>query len=206
MDIIPIFLAVVLFLITAFITLRVGLVFPRVRSTRLLILGISMGIIALTALADLVGILVNTIELRTDWFLYIGQALALLFILLSLFNSSEKYLQSLLRIHLFISVLLLCLLLLSPTLPDVPDGLIRAVLSGIRCPLCLGISYCYISVFLSKPTRFSGLMGTAFLLLGLGYLLLVQKYFVADAAIFDNIGDFVRMSGLLALLVAVLRG
>lgn len=45
----PIMLAMILIAITLFVTLRVAVAYPQVRSTRLLMLGISMGMIALLA-------------------------------------------------------------------------------------------------------------------------------------------------------------
>jgi hypothetical protein len=207
MNFFPLILAFILSTITLFVALRVGFVYPQVRSTRLLILGIAMGTIALTGIADLTSTLVTSFPLHTDWFLYIGQATALLCIFLSLLKTTEGYLQGLLRFQLLASVALLCLVLLSPTLPDIQDKILRATLSAVRCPLSLGICYCYATAFLKKPTRFSALMGAAFLLLGVGYLILVQKYFVGNASLaFDNIGDIVRIGGLVALLVAVLGG
>jgi hypothetical protein len=59
---------------------------------------------------------------------------------------------------------------------------------------------------LKKQTRFSLLMGVSFVLLGFGYLMVVQQYFIAGTSLLDNIGDIIRMFGLLTLLVAVFIG
>jgi hypothetical protein len=202
----PILLAIILIAIAAFVTLRVALAYPQVRSTRLLILGIAMGMIALTALGDLLSTLITSVTLHTDWFLYLGQACSYLFILLSLLNSTERYLYNLLRIQILVSILALCIGLLSPILPDLPNVALRATLSGSRCLLCLGIFYCYATALLRKPTRFAVLMGVAFLFLGLGYLMIFQKYFFSESLLVDNIGDGLRIIGLSSLLAAVLAG
>jgi hypothetical protein len=202
----PILLAIILISTTFFITLRVAVVYPRVRSTRLLILGIAMGVIGLTALGDLLSMLITSVTLHTDWFLYLGQACSYLFILLSLINSSDRYLSNLLRLQILVSVLALCIGLLSPILPDLPNVALRATLSGSRFLLCLGIFYSYTTALLKKPTRFGFLMGLAFLLLGLGYLMIFQKYFFTDSLLVDNIGDCLRILGLGSLLAAVLGG
>ncbi|MBX5459004.1 MAG: hypothetical protein IRZ31_19090 [Thermogemmatispora sp.] len=200
----PIVLAIILITITLFVTLRVAVAYPQVRSTRLLMLGISMGMIALTGLADLLSMLVTSVTLHTDWFLYLGQACAYLFILLSLLNNSDQYLNALLRLQIIFSLVAFCVGLLSPILPDLPNVGLRATLSGSRSLLCLGIFYLYTTALLKKPTRFAFLMGTAFLFLGLGYLMIFQKYFFVDSLLVDNIGDGLRIIGLLAMLAAVL--
>jgi hypothetical protein len=207
-NLIPNILAVVLFLIALFISVRAFYAYAHSQNPRLFILGLAMGVIALTAAADFVSGNLPNLALNTDWFLYIGQAVSFLFILLSFVRSSEDYLNQLMRVHVFASILAVCLLFLSPTLPDFPNIFLRALLSGSRCLLCFGISFYYISAFLSKQTRFSALMSTAFLLLSFGYLLIFQQYLASGPhqALFDNVGDMIRVVGLLALLAAILIG
>ena len=165
-----------------------------------------MSIISLTAAADFASSNIPSITLNTDWFLYIGQAISLLFILLSLVRSSDEYLQGLTIWHLGASGLLLALLLLSPTLPGFPNTAIRAILSSSRCILCFGIFFCYVSAFMKKETRFGLLMSLSFLLLALGYLMIAQQYFTVSQQLFDNAGDIIRLLGLGTLLAAVLAG
>jgi len=59
---------------------------------------------------------------------------------------------------------------------------------------------------MSKQSRFSLLMGIAFLLLSFGYLVIMLQYAVTSSELFDNLGDVIRMVGLFALLVAVIKG
>jgi len=59
---------------------------------------------------------------------------------------------------------------------------------------------------MNKQTRFSLLMSIAFMLIAFGYLMIAQQYFVANADLFDNIGDITRMLGLCVLLLAVVGG
>jgi hypothetical protein len=162
-----------------------------------------MGMLALTAAADFFSSNVENITLNTDWFLYIGQAVSLLFILLSFFSNTDKYFQMLMRLHILVSALLLGLLLFSPTLPAFPQTVIQPLLSGSRGLLCLGIFSFYTSAFMSKRARFSLLMGISFLLLAFGYLVIIQKYFSPDSALFDSAGDIIRMFGMFVLLFAV---
>lgn len=201
-------LAVTLFLVSVFISIRAFHAYGKVQSPRLFILGLSMGVIALTAAADFTASNFPSLALNTDWFLFIGQAVSFLFILLSLMSSADEYLSRLMRLHAFASLLTLALLFLSPTLPAISDPLLSTVLGGSRSVICLIICFFYISTFLGKQTRFSLLMSLAFLLLAFGYLLIVQKFFVTNPnqTLFDNAGDIIRLGGLVSLLAAVLFG
>ena len=206
MNLIPDVLAVLLFLVCVFISVRAFYTYSQSQSPRLFILGLSMVILALTAAADFASSNITSISLNTDWFLYLGQAVSWLFILLSFVRNSDTYFHRLTRAHVLASVLVLCLLFLSPTLPDFPSTLVRALLSGSRCVICFGIFFYYVSAFLSKQTRFSLLMSVAFLLLSFGYLLILEQYFTTgtNQSLFDNAGDITRMFGLGALFVALL--
>jgi len=205
-NLIPNLLAILLFLASLVISSRAFYVYVQVRNARLFILGAAMGIIALTALADFISGSVTTITLNTDWFLYIGQAASFLFILLSLANNDDDYLQRLMRAQVLISALLIGLMLLSPTLPSFSNVLLKTILSGSRCVICFGIFYFYASAFMKKHTRFSLLMSISFVLLAFGYLMIVQQYFIASGSFFDNEGDIIRMIGLVTLLAAVFKG
>lgn len=205
---IPNLLAVSLFLVALFVSIRAFYTYLQARSPRLFVLGLSMAVIALTAAADFASSNIATITLNTDWFLYIGQSISLLFIFLSLLRSSLGYLRRLMLWHVCISALLLGFLLLSPALPGFPNTALRAILSGSRFVFCFGILFCYIEAFQRKATRFSFLMGLSFLLLAFGYVMIFQQYFftASNAVHFDNIGDIIRVFGLVTLLVAVLVG
>jgi hypothetical protein len=197
-------LAAVLCLIAVFVSIRALYIYSQTQSPRLFILGVSMGVIALTAIADFYSSNETSITLNTDWFLYIGQAVSLLFILLSFLNNSDRYFQWLMRSQLLVSALLIGLLLLSPTLPSFPHTALQTLLSGSRCVICFGIFFFYISAYMAKRARFSLLMGIAFLLLGFGYLVLAQQYFASNSVSFDSAGDIIRMFGLIVLLAAIL--
>lgn len=203
MVLIPNILAACLFFVTAFVSIRSFYAYTQSYNRRIFVLGLSMGIIALTAGADFLSSNVPNLHLSTDWFLYIGQAASLLFIFLSFLRNSEEYLRGLVRVHILVSVLLVGLLLLSISLPPLPNVVLQATLSGSRCVACFCIFYYYVSAFTAKPTRFGLFMSFAFLFLAFGYLMIFQKYFIADSTIIDNIGDILRLAGLGCLLVAV---
>ncbi len=199
-------LAMVLFFVTLSISIRAFIVYAKADSPRLLILGIAMGVIGLTALADFLSSNISTITLDTDWFLFLGQSASFLFIALSLFRNTTGYFRILTRTQILITALLICLLLLSPTLPALPSLGLEVVLSSSRILFCLAIFFFYISAYMSKHTRFSLLMGISFLLLTFGYLVLIQKYFSSYGDLLDNTGDFIRIAGLIVLFFTTLVG
>jgi hypothetical protein len=199
-------LDVTMLAICIFIVVRVFYVYPTVRSQRILILGLSMGIITFTAIADLISSNIASAA-HVEWFLYFGQTIALLFIFLSLPRDSESYLQKVILIQTFASILLICLALLSFVLPDIPNNLTRDILGSIRFLICIGICFYYISGLLQKQSRFGLLMFSCFLLLGIGFLLDVQQYLAPQhAELFDALGDIGRLLGFLSLLGAVVIG
>jgi hypothetical protein len=195
-------LAIILFFVCLFIAIRAFYVYSNTSNPRIFILGTSMGMIALTAAADFFSSNVTSITLNTDWFLFIGQSVSFLFILLSFVYRQEEHLNRLMRLQVVVSALLLALLFLAPSLPPLPGSSLEAVLSGSRVVMCFIIFIFYMSAFMAKRTSFSLLMSMAFLLLAIGYLLIVQKYFVIDQMAFDQLGDIVRMGGLILLLAA----
>jgi len=199
-------LAAILFGVTLSISIRAILIYTRTDSPRILILGISMGVIALTALADFISSNNTGLTLHTDWFLYLGQGTSYLFIALSLLRNTNDYFRVLIRVQIFLTALLIGVVLLSPTLPDLPFLWLRVLLSGSRIVGCLAIFFAYTSAYLAKRARFSLLMGISFALLAFGYLVLIQKYFSANGDILDHVGDFVRIAGLLVLFLATLIG
>lgn len=195
-----------LFLIFISISLRAFFLYVQPRSPRLFILSLAMGIIALTAAADFTSGIVTTISLNTDWFLFIGQAVSFTFIFLSLVWSADDSLRRLIRWQILATLLLVPFLLLAPILPNFPNPVTQLLLSGSRSLICLLIFGYYTSAFITKERLFGFLMSGAYLLLGIGYFVILPKYFLPNADLLDHTGDFIRMFGLVTLLVAYVRG
>jgi len=198
-------LSLTLFVVSLFISLRAFYLYTRSRSRRLFILSLSMGMISLTAVAVYAGDNITSSSLNVDWFNYIGQTVSYLFILLSFFSESDSYLRSLIGWQIAASALLLILLFLSPVLPtEFPDPAItKSILSGSRGLICFIICFYYAIVFMDKETRFSLLMSAAFLLLCIGYSIIIPKYTTPNDVL-DRSGDLMRIAGLIFLLFAVL--
>ena len=205
-------LSITLFFVPLFVAIRAFAIYRKTFSHRLLILAICMTIIALTAAAGFTGDNVTSISLNVDWFNYIGQTVSFLFIFLSLLLSRERSLRILVGWLIVACVPLLALLFLAPVLPpDFPNPVVtKTLLSGSRGVICALIFFYYMLAFTTKETRFSFLMGSAFLLLSVGYFVVMFKYGDTSgpisADLIDRSGDITRISGSIALLVAIVRG
>jgi hypothetical protein len=199
--------AIVIVIITLFIMLRAFRVYSETRSTRLLILGLTMIMIALTTTADTIGENI-TFRLNSYWFNYFGQTTNFTIFFLSLLSSSEKYLRRLVRWQIVLSVLLLLLLLLGPSMPrSFPSlGVIRAILSSGRSIPCFFIAFYYIAAFFTKETRFSLLMGAGFLIVAFAYYMIFPRYILPPQEAIQTTGDLLRIFGFSTLLAALLWG
>ena len=199
-NLIPNLLDVSLCLVALFISVRSFDIYSRSRQFRVFILGLSMALVSLSAAADFTSSYVK-IALHTDWFLYIGQTVGFSFILLSLLQSSDKYLLNLLRLNIASFALLLILLLLSPALPKM-DITTQTVLDMLRFVVCLLIFFVYFTANMSKPTRFSIFMSISFFFFTADYLMTLEKNFapVLSQSVVVALAD---LAGVLALALLV---
>lgn len=201
---IPNLLDVSLCLVALFIAVRSFDIYARFRQYRLFILGLSMVLLSLSAAADFTSSYITAIPLHTDWFLYIGQAVGFLFILLSLAQSSDRYLRSLMNLNILVFLVLLFVLFLSPVLPDMPNSA-RTLFGFARLLICMFILCAYFSAYLNKPARFSFLMSAAFFFFTIDYLVTLEQYVVPSLSqyLFRAPGDITGVIGLVMLVSAV---
>lgn len=199
--------AVIVIVICLFIALRAFQVYYQSRTTRLLVLGLTMVMIILTTTADVIGNNI-TFHLNAYWFNYVGQAVSFAFFYFSLINSSEKYLRILVRWQIALSALLFILLFAGPALPHAfPTlGLLRAIFSSGRALPCFLICLYYCAAFVKKETRFSLLMGAGFMIIGLGYYMIFPRYVNPPSYDIQTTGDILRIIGNATLLVAMIWG
>ena len=200
-NLIPNLLDVSLCLVALFISVRSFDIYSRSRQFRVFILGLSMVLVSLSAAADFTSSYIKVITLHTEWFSYFGQAVGFLFILLSLVQSSDKYLRNLMRLNIAAFALLLILLLLSPALPNM-DIVTRTVLNMSRFIACLLIFFVYFTGYMSKPTRFSLFMSISFFFFTADYLMTVEQNF---APTFNQylIVALADVTGVMALVLLV---
>jgi len=194
-------LSLTLFTISLFISLRAFYIYFKSRSPRLFILGLSMFIIALTAIASYIGDNITSFPINLGWFKYTGQTVCFLLIVLSLVRNSDKYLRSLMIWQVVACVLLM--VLLTPIMPAEIPATVKIVLGGSRSLICGLAFFFYVSAFMTKETFFSFLMSLAFLALSTGYVLNIPKYSNSHLTFLDNIGDSTRIFGLVILLIAI---
>ncbi|HEU0001950.1 MAG TPA: hypothetical protein VFQ36_13705 [Ktedonobacteraceae bacterium] len=201
---IPNLLDVSLCLVALFIAVRSFDIYSRFRQYRLFILGLSMVLLSLSAAADFTSSYISVVALHTDWFLYIGQSVGFLFILLSLVQSSDRYLRSLMNVNILVFILLLILLLLSPALPAMPNAT-RTLFGFARLLICMFIMCAYFSAYMNKPVRFSLLMSASFFFFTIDYLITLEQYVVPTLSqyLFRAPADIIGVIGLVMLVSAV---
>jgi hypothetical protein len=192
--------------ITLFISLRAFSLYARTRDDMLFSLGLSMGVIALGGFVGLISDIFLAGAFNTFWFRYIGQTVGYLFIFLSTLRGSERYRRRLKGWHVFATGLLMVLLLLTPVIPTHPSATLQTVMSGSRAVVCFVIFWRYVSIFFTKETRFSFLMGFAFFLITWGIVIYSLKFTMPNPLLLDYIGDSVRIAGLGILLAAFFLG
>jgi hypothetical protein len=191
-------------LVALFIAVRSFDIYASLRQSRLFILGLSMLLVSLSAAADFTASYVKVIPLHTDWYLYIGQSVGFLFILLSLARSSERYLRDLMNLNILAFALLLVPLLASSALPDL-DPTTRTLFGAARLFICVLILVSYFSAYTSKPTRFSLFMCATFFFFTVDFLITFTQYYVPTASqyLFRDGGDITGVIGLIVLVAAV---
>ena len=201
---IPNLLDVSLCLVALFIAVRSFDLYSRFRQYRLFILGLSMVLLSLSAAADFTSSSIRVVALHTDWFLYIGQSVGFLFILLSLAQSSDRYLRSLMNLNILAFLVLLIVLLLSPALPDMSNSA-RTLFGFVRLLICMFILCAYFSSYINKPARFSFLMSASFFFFTVDYLITLEQYVVPSLSqyLFRAPGDITGVIGLVMLVSAV---
>lgn len=194
-------------IITLLISVRAFYYYPRTRSDILFSVGLSMSIIALGGVIGLLGDTLPAASLfNTLWFRYIGQTVSYLFIWLIGLHRSEQYIQHLKLWHLAASALLLVLLVVTPLIPVNSNPVVLTALSGSRSVVCFVLFLNYVVIFMNKRTRFSILMGLAFLLIAVGIWIYTMEFVLPHLLYLDFVGDSIRIVGLVVLLVALFVG
>ena len=167
----------------------------------LFVLGTSMGIIALVGIIGLIGDNYFAGKFSTKWFRYTAQVVSYSFIFLCSLRSSANYMHLVRRWQLICIGLLLVMLCLTPLLPQLSSPLIEAPVSFLRAVICFAICLSYASIFMQKETRFSLLMSLAFLLISFGIAVTTPWYFEKASVLYLYVGDGMRTTGLMVLLL-----
>jgi hypothetical protein len=190
-------------LVALYIALRSFDVYRRFHYLRLLILGLSMVVVSLSAAADFTASYVTVVALHPEWFIFVGQTTGLMFILLGLIKSSDTYLRGLAVLNAWTMPFLLLLLLSSSVLPALHDPLLQVLFGGSRFIICCLIGVAYFSDFINRSTRFSLLMSTSFFLLCIWYLTSTIQPAIAGPSIATDLGAIIGIMGLGVLVAAI---
>ncbi len=192
--------------ITFLIAFRAFFLYFRVRSDLLFILAMSMLTIALVGVLGLIGDNYFASTFHTKWYRYAAQIVSYSFIFLCSVHNSESYMRKVKWWQLIFTALLLGALFLIPLLPQLANPPVEATVSSLRAVICFVICMNYAALFTKKETRFSFLMGLAFLLICFGIATTTPWYFEPQVVLYLYVGDGMRTVGLITLLVAFLVG
>ncbi|HEV2661351.1 MAG TPA: hypothetical protein VGU68_12165 [Ktedonobacteraceae bacterium] len=192
--------------ISLLIALRAFSRYARSGNDVLFILGMSMGIIAIVGVIGLIGDNYFVGQFSTKWFRYAAQVVSYAFIFLCSLRSAVKYMHLVKRWQMIFAALLLVLLFLTPQLPQFSNPGVEASVSFLRAVICFAICLTYAGIFMQKETRFSLLMGLAFLLISFGIAVTTPWYFEQARVLYLYVGDSMRTTGLVVLFVAFLVG
>jgi hypothetical protein len=192
--------------ISFLIALRAFNRYSRSHNDVLFILGMAMGIIAIVGVIGLIGDNYFTGRFSTKWFRYAAQVVSYAFILLCSLRGTANYMRLVKRWQMVWAALLLVLLFLTPLLPQLSNPTVEASVSFLRAVICFAICLNYATIFMQKETRFSLLMGLAFLLISFGIAVTTPWYFEQAKVLYLYVGDSMRTTGLVVLFVAFLVG
>lgn len=170
------------------------------------ILGVAMGTIAVVGVIGIIGDNYFASSFSTKWFRYLAQMVSYTFIFLASLRTSESYLRRVAQWQLIFVAFLVIALFLVPLTPQFANLRVEALVSLLRGVICLVICGNYMRFFLQKGTRFSFLMGLAFLLISVGIAITTPWYFQQTQLIYLYVGDTTRTVGLLTMLLAFFIG
>jgi len=198
--------------VTFLISVRAFYLYPKTRNPLLFIVGMSMGMITFVGIVGIVGDNYNATvfagHFTTKWFRYLAQIVSYTFIFLSSVRTSERYLRNVRIWQWIFTVLLLATLAAIPFIPQIQitDPAIDASISSLRAVVTFVIFLNYVVIFMGKESRFSFLMGLAFLLIAFGIAITTPQYFEKSMVLYLYVGDSVRTLGLITLLIAFYAG
>jgi hypothetical protein len=190
-------------IVCLFISLRAFYIYNLSRSDMVYVLGLSMACIAGGTFLGTVGdahIAGNT--LNTDWGRAYGACCGGLFIFLSSLASSHKQMQQLKRWQVLAVIVFVIVVLLTPLYPPAKSPPIAFALNACRMVIYTCAFMRYFTLYLSKGTRFSLIMWSAFLILLIGYALNIPGILQGGLALVTIIAATVRITAYLTILAA----
>jgi hypothetical protein len=174
------------------------------KSDYLFVIGVSIGDIGVSVI---VGYLqdIHLISWNAHLSWYLGTILGALFLVIGSWATSQQQIVSIKRWLIILTALYFVQTLLTPIMPQFPNPYIPAAFNIIRTSIALTGSARYFMLYISKRTRFTLLMGIAFLLIGSGFGVLTPEIFDTSLVIFLTCGYSLRIVGYSVLLMAYTR-
>jgi hypothetical protein len=190
------------------ISIRAFYVYGLSRKDMLSIIGLAMGTIALTVFVGNIGDShLGGNHFSTEWVRSLGSWSSALFIFLSSLVKSHEEIRQLRRWQIAAVTLFIVLIALMPLLPPLGGPLVSSSINAVRMVIYGCVLFRYFSLYVSKKTRFSLIMGIAFLVLELGFALYMPHLLYPDSfTVLSIISAFIRAAGFFALMIAYSAG
>ncbi|HLZ59318.1 MAG TPA: hypothetical protein VKR06_20435 [Ktedonosporobacter sp.] len=190
------------------ISLRAFYVYRLSGKDLLSIIGLAMGTIALTVFVGNIGDShLGGNHFSTEWARAVGSWSGALFIFLSSLVKSHEQVKHLRRWQITTAVVFIILIALMPVLPPLGGPLVSGVINSVRMVIYGCACLRYASLYVSKKTRFSLIVGTAFLVLEVGFgLYMPHLLFPASFVLLSILSAFIRAAGFFTLMIAYSMG
>jgi hypothetical protein len=173
------------------------------QSDPIFILGTSLSTIATSILFGYLNVVrFGDMILNVSWLWYPGSSIGLLFLFLISVMKTNEQIRLLRRWQVFATLLFILLILLSPTFPPSTDPLVPALLNLARPLICVCAFLRYVSLYLSKETRFCLVMSLAFLVLGVGFGMVTPQLLDPGLAMLGGLGSILRIVGYSTMISA----
>ena len=177
------------------------------KSERLFIVGLSMIIAAVGIIGGALDGIPALNPYAFEWSWYLGTSVGYLLLFLSSIVTSAEQFRILKRWGIVAATLLVILLALSTTLPDISNNRSAiVVLNALRIIICSLGFFRYLMLYTSKGTRFSLLLCLAFLFIGIGYATIIVQALSGGTIQLPVIDTMIRVVGNVLLFAAFVLG
>jgi hypothetical protein len=188
-------------IVCVILAIRAFYVYTLSQSNTLFIIGLAMATIALAIFCGYVKD-IQVVTANTKWAWYAGTASGALFLVLNSLVKSTAQLRTLKYWQLIATGLFLIIVIATPTLPAFANPFIPACMNILRSLIYVWGFVRYITLYVTKRTRFTLLMSLGFIAIGLGFGTLTPQIFQPSLAVLVIMASSMRIIGYSTLLTA----
>ncbi len=177
------------------------------QSERLFIIGVSMTIAAIGIASGALDNIPSLAPYGLEWAWYIGTSCGYFLLFLSSIMKSAEQFRILRRWSIITGGVVILMIILSTVLPDISHNQNAIVLlNTLRAVICSLGFFRYLTLYISKGTRFSLLLCLTFLFLMVGYATIIAQALSPIFAQFLLVDIIIRLAGDFLLFIAFVAG